>query len=93
LKTFKRGHVWRIGTGEKVNIWEDHWIPTSPMRKVITRRGQVLYKTVDQLIDPTTNLWDEELVRMLFLHIDAERILRIPLSSQLDDNFVAWHHT
>jgi hypothetical protein len=93
LKTFKRGHVWRIGIGEKVNIWEDHWIPTSPMRKVITRRGQVLYKTVDQLIDPTTNLWDEELVRMLFLHIDAERILRIPLSSQLDDDFVAWHHT
>jgi hypothetical protein len=56
LKTFKRGHVWRIGIGEKVNIWEDHWIPTSPTRKVITRRGQILYKTVDQLIDPTTNL-------------------------------------
>jgi hypothetical protein len=35
LKTFKRGHIWRIGSGEKVNIWEDHWIPTSPTRKVL----------------------------------------------------------
>jgi hypothetical protein len=93
LRTFKRGHVWRIGSGEKVNIWEDHWIPTSPTRKVITRRGQILYKTVDHLIDPNTNLWDEDLIRMLFLQVDAERILRIPLSAQLEEDFVAWHLT
>jgi hypothetical protein len=30
---------------------------------------------------------------MLFLQVDAERILRIPLSAQLEEDFVAWHHT
>jgi hypothetical protein len=65
LQTFKRGHIWRIGSGENVNIWEDHWIPSSPTRKVYTRRGHNLVRTVNDLIDPVTNSWDEELVRSI----------------------------
>jgi ribonuclease HI len=40
-----------------------------------------------------SNSWDEELVRSLFLQIDAERILRIPLSPNLQGDFVAWNKT
>jgi hypothetical protein len=57
LQTFKRGHICRIGTGEKVNIWEDHWIPSSPTRKVYTRRRNILLRIVNDLIDPATNIW------------------------------------
>jgi hypothetical protein len=89
LQTFKRGHIWRIGMGENVNIWEDHWIPSSPTRKVYTRRGHTLLRTVNDLIDPATNSWDEELVRSIFLQVDVERILRIQLSQHLSDDFVA----
>jgi hypothetical protein len=38
LHTFKKGHIWRIGTGENVNIWEDHLIPSGPTRRVYSRR-------------------------------------------------------
>jgi hypothetical protein len=93
LQTFKRGHIWRIGSGKNVNIWEDHWIPSSPTRKVYTRRGHSLVRTVDDLIDPGTNSWDEDLIRSIFVQIDAERILRIPLSHHLSDDFVAWNYT
>jgi hypothetical protein len=89
LQTFKRGHIWRIGMGENVNIWEDHWIPSSPTRKVYTRRGHILLRTVNDLIDLATNSWDEELVRSIFLQVDVERILRIQLSQHLSDDFVA----
>jgi hypothetical protein len=37
-------------------------------------------RKVNELIDPVTNTWDEDLIRSIFLQIDAERILRIPLS-------------
>jgi hypothetical protein len=57
LHTFKRGHIWRIGIGENVNIWEDHWIPSSPTRKVYTRRRNILLRIVNDLIDPATNIW------------------------------------
>lgn len=68
-------------------------IPSSPTRTVYTRKGNILLRIVDELIDPYTKTWDETLIRNLFLPMDAERILRIPLSKHLDDDFLAWHKT
>jgi hypothetical protein len=91
IYTFKRGHIWRIGPGSHVNIWDDHSIPSSNTRKVILARGQCLLRTVDELINPLSGHWDEELIRANFLVVDAERILCIPLSDHLTEDFVAWH--
>jgi ribonuclease HI len=93
LQTFRRGHIWRIGTGSKVNIWEDHWIPTSVTRKVISQRGQCILRYVEELINPVTGQWDEDIIRQNLLQVDAEQILRIPLSTQLTEDFVAWQYT
>jgi hypothetical protein len=40
---------------------------------------------VDELINPVNGAWDEELIRQIFWEVDAERILRIPLSDHLGD--------
>ena len=93
LQTFKRGNIWRVGTGSQINIWNDRWISESPTRKVLTRRGQALVEKVEDLIDPATHSWDEALIRSIFLPIDMERILKIPLSKHLLEDFVAWHAT
>jgi hypothetical protein len=39
MDSFKRGYVWRVGNGQKINIWLDTWIPNSPNKKVILWRG------------------------------------------------------
>jgi hypothetical protein len=57
---------------------------------VYNTRGQIVLKTVNELIDPISKTWDEELVRSLLMQVDAERILHIPLITQLSDDFVAW---
>lgn len=93
LTTFKRGHIWRIGSGENVSIWNDPWIPSSPDRRVITPRGHILISRVVELIDPVTSQWDEQLIRDIFYHLDATRILQIPLHFQAFDDFIAWHLT
>ena len=93
LPTFKRGYIWRIGSGEKVDIWSDPWIPASPDRKVITPRGHTLLVNVVELIDPVTTQWDEQLIREIFYLVDANRILQIPLNFQAFDDFVAWNLT
>jgi hypothetical protein len=33
-QSFKRGNIWRVGSGTRINIWDDCWIPSSPTRKV-----------------------------------------------------------
>ena len=89
IQTFKKGYIWRVGNGEKINIWDDCWIPNSASKKVLpVRRNQVLTK-VNELIDPITGEWDEMLIRENFWHIDAERILQILLFHVEIEDYVA----
>jgi hypothetical protein len=91
FSTFKRGYIWRIGTDDNVDIFQDPWITSSPNRRVLTPRVQNNLRKVNELIDPLTGMWDEGLLPHYFLPIDVNRILQIPLNSHGFDDFVAWH--
>ena len=93
IRTFQRGCIWRVGSGSEIIIWCDPWIPTSASRKVITPRGMNILSKVEDLIDPYTGRWDEELLRDCFSPVDVQRILQIPLHSQFTEDFVAWNFT
>jgi hypothetical protein len=45
------------------------------------------------LIDPFTGQWDEDLVRDTFITVDVERILMVPLSEHVTDDFDDWQYT
>ena len=90
IATFKRGHIWRVGNGESINIWLDPWIPTSPNMRVISPRQGAVYTKVSELIDPVTGTWDASLLHDLFSIVDVDRILQIPLNSQGFEDFIAW---
>ena len=45
---------------------------------------------VNELINPVTGEWDEQLVRETFWPEDANEILRIPIAENLDD-WPAWY--
>ena len=62
IQTFKRGCIWRVGSGSNIKIWEDPWIPSSETRRVITNRGVTMLSKVEELIDPHAGQWDEELI-------------------------------
>jgi hypothetical protein len=93
ITTFKRGCVWRVGDGQKINIWSDPWIPTSPNMRIISPRNGAVYTKVSDLIDPTTGHWDEEMLNTLFCTVDVGRILQIPLNDQGFEDFLAWGFT
>ena len=86
----KEGIVWRIGNGTSVNIWSDPWIPRDISRRIITPRRGSLLRTVAELINPITGTWDEQLVKETFWDEDANIILALPISQDIDD-FPAWH--
>jgi hypothetical protein len=71
LGTFKRGHIWRVGNGTNINIWSDHWIPTSVTRRIQTDIGHCMLRTVDELINPFTGTWDEDLIHSNFNPYDV----------------------
>jgi hypothetical protein len=93
IQTFKKGHIWRVGKGDQINIWEDEWIPGSYSRKVLTPKGQNVCTKVIELIDPITNSWDADLVGQTFLDVDPHRIMAIPLPSHDMEDFIGWSRT
>jgi hypothetical protein len=90
LQCFKRGYIWRVGDGSQINIWEDSWIPSSHDMKIMTPRGNNILTKVEELINPIDGRWDEDLIKSLFWEVDANRILKIPITNGRED-LVAWH--
>ena len=84
------GLIKRIGNGEITNIWSDNWIPRENMKRPLTSLKSVPPTKVSELINSTTSSWDEQLVRSVFIPIDAEAILAIPLCTRQVEDFWAW---
>lgn len=51
----QRGAIWRIGSGEKINIWQQCWLPRKhPPRQPTCPLESFENHTVDLLINPNT---------------------------------------
>ena len=85
VDSLKEGIIWRIGNCKSVRIWEDPSLPKALTRKPATPKGANLLIKVNELINPVTGEWDEQLVRETFLSEDANEILRIPIAENLED--------
>jgi hypothetical protein len=91
IELLKQGVVWRVGTGELINVWSDPWVPRGTTRRPVNLQGHALVEKVVDLINPITEQWDAELVLDLFGEEDAKHILEIPLRSGIEDQ-LAWHY-
>jgi hypothetical protein len=58
------------------------------MRKASRNR----WKWVSDLIEPTTKMWNEALIRKIFYPPDAEHILQIKLPFFSGEDYLAWHY-
>ena len=67
IQTFKKGSIWRVGDGAKINIWGDCWIPNSSSRKIVTVRANQVLTRVHELIDPVSGEW----MNCLFVRISG----------------------
>ena len=86
----KESIISRTDNGENVKIWEDPWLPKGSTRKPVTPRRSCLLTRVNELIDPVTGEWDEQLICDIFWLEDAAEILRIPIDVHMDDS-PAWY--
>ena len=74
------GSRWRIGNGEKINIWH-RWLPRKhPPYLPICPIEDFEHNTVSYLFDQSTRQWHTDLVDGIFVEEDAELIKKIPLS-------------
>jgi len=64
----KKGNNWRIGSGEKVKIWESNWIPAYNNFNFLTPVGtNPNINLVKDLIRQEDSSWNEEIIAGSFL--------------------------
>ena len=90
----QRGALWRVGSGQKINIWQQCWLPRKhPMFLATCLLESFENYTVDSLIDPSTRRWNEEMVDGLFVEEDAKLIKKIPLSRPVIEDTLYWPYS
>ena len=88
------GIRWCVGDGRSIKIWEDAWLTFSGSGRIISPRPIMdVGECVANLIAHDKAEWKSDLVRSIFLPIEAEAILSIPLSSMNTVDSQVWAFT
>ena len=91
LEVIRKGTSWRVGNGQRIHIWDDKWLPTPTTHKVISLQTDFKdFPMVYSLIDNDTKWWKVDVVRIIFLPVEANTILKTPLSYNLPEDSLIW---
>ena len=87
----KRGMRWQVGSGNKIRLWRDKWVPRLSTYKVFTPEKQISKDAlVCELINKVSNEWDIGLLCQWFLLEDRDAILGIPVSTTSTSDRLVW---
>ncbi|XP_042939495.1 uncharacterized protein LOC122274525 [Carya illinoinensis] len=94
LGLLKHGLVWRVGTGQKIKVWGDRWIPTLTSHSIRSPVAVLNNEArVNELIDSSRGAWKEELVKEVLNENEAMVVCNLPISkSGLPDKQI-WGYT
>jgi hypothetical protein len=92
LGLLKKGIIWRIKSGTKVQIWRDPWIPRPPSFRPTLKRGGTRLRWVSQLMKPGGYEWDDQVINSCMYPHDTNEVLRIRLANRNEEDIIAWHY-
>jgi hypothetical protein len=89
-----KGNCWKIGMGNKVNIWKDNWLPQNNGYKILTPKANHIPTMVSDLIvnQPSTS-WNSALIDSVFIPFEGDFITQLPLTQEPMEDQLMWPHT
>ena len=79
-KVIEDGAYWRVGDGQRIDVWKDAWIKQLPSFKVIQPEGTVPTPIkVAALIDQERREWNSNILKEIFKEEEVDVITRIRL--------------
>jgi hypothetical protein len=91
LELVRKGMIWRVQDGTKIQIWRDPWLPRPPSFKVCLKKGRGRLRWVSQLMKPNQREWDVDVIKSCLYPVDADEVLKLRLSDRGDEYCIAWH--
>lgn len=82
--------MWKVGNGNRINIWEDSWLNDEQRRKIITLKpNNCTYQRVKELLNQDGVGWNMHILSQLFSAAEIQAIRRTPISTMgLSDRLV-----
>lgn len=87
-EVLKKGLIRRVDDGNSARIWQDRWIPNHFGGKPITSGQNEPVTMVADLLTPS-GAWNVELIKHVFVEVDAHAILSTPVRGRGEDVW-AW---
>lgn len=84
-----KGYRWWVGNGLSIEASTDPWIPKEGLCKPLMTHPSIHHFTVAQLLD-NQEMWGESLILGSFLEDEANKIINIPIRSELCKDEVIW---
>lgn len=88
----KKGLRWKVGSGFKVKLFSDPWLPRPSTFKVISEGHKNVKMNVVDVITHSKE-WNVEMLKQVHLPIDADFIRRLPISVVDLEDCLLWHYT
>ena len=90
----QRGARWRVGNGEKIRIWQNHWLPRKhPPQVIYSPIESIQNATVDLLIDRSSRQRNTEVVDGLFAPKEVEMVKNMPLAHGAAEDILFWPYS
>lgn len=89
----EKGSRWKIGNGLSISAWHDRWLPRPTTFKPLSPclDDNNLRSKVSDLLLPSGN-WNDELIRNIFLPVDADIICSPPFSRMSVEDKLIWYY-
>ncbi|KAA3465354.1 reverse transcriptase [Gossypium australe] len=84
------GLCWKVGRGTEISVLNDAWIPDLHNSRLIFHVNNLNYFKVADLIDDSSRKWKSKELESTFSDYIAEKILRILLAKEPDEDVMAW---
>ncbi|KAA3466275.1 Ribonuclease H-like superfamily protein [Gossypium australe] len=86
----KEGLCWKVGNGSEIFVFNDAWVPDLQHSRLSFHVNSLNDFRVADLIDHSSRKWRREVLEATFSEFIVEKILRIPLATEANDDVVAW---
>ena len=86
-----KGLRWRVGNGSNIHVFNDPWILRPSYFRPVTT-SSISDLRVSDLIDDERHCWNVSKLDSIFLPLDTEFILSIPISVKGRTDCFSWHY-
>lgn len=76
----EKGAIWRVGDGQKINVWLHRWLLDLTHSKICSPRVDLRVERVCDLFHTNMRTWDPGKLESCFLPWEAEMVSRIQVS-------------